>query len=129
MVSTLLGKFLDSKALLFIVTLCFLASVFATELLPFLFGTGDAASVDWSLVYVTFRFVILPIGSVFLLVWGLQQFRSGLRLREGAILWQAAFGIFVASVFVGLSLAMQLPWLWVAVHGLDGPTNVRGWLQ
>ena len=31
-----------------------------TELLPVVFGTGANAKLDWSLTYVTLRFVLLP---------------------------------------------------------------------
>lgn len=129
MFATFAPRLIHSRVMFAFLVACFLISAFLTELLPFVFGTGSAAIVDWSWFYVTFRFVVLPLASVFLLVWGVQQLRLGLRLRQATILWQASFGLAVASAFVGLSVAVPLPWLWLAVHGLDGPQNVPGWLQ
>ena len=33
----------------------------ATEMLPVVFGTGDRAVVDWSFLYVTSKFIVLPV--------------------------------------------------------------------
>ena len=52
-----------------------------TELLPVIFGTGSKAWWDWSFLYVSLRFVLLPLFcvahlllvGVFLLVYGLSE--------------------------------------------------------
>jgi len=41
--------------------LLIVALLAVTEALPFIFGTGYNAKWDWSFIYVTMRFVLLPI--------------------------------------------------------------------
>jgi hypothetical protein len=40
------------------------ATTVLTEALPFIFGTGENAKWDWSFLYVTMRFVLLPIACI-----------------------------------------------------------------
>lgn len=39
--------------------------------LPYLFGTGWNAKWDWGFIYVTLRFVLLPVGCAFNLIYAL----------------------------------------------------------
>jgi hypothetical protein len=41
--------------------LLIVAALALTESLPYIFGTGYDAKWDWSFIYVTMRFVLLPI--------------------------------------------------------------------
>ncbi len=46
------------------VALVIALGAFSAELLPVLFGSGERAACDWGFVYVTLRFVILPVLSL-----------------------------------------------------------------
>ena len=37
--------------------------------LPYFFGTGSNATWDWGFIYVTLRFVLLPLGCAFNLIY------------------------------------------------------------
>ena len=41
--------------------LLIVALFIATESLPFIFGTGHNAKYDWGFIYVSMRFVLLPV--------------------------------------------------------------------
>jgi hypothetical protein len=41
-----------------------LVAAICTELLPVIFGTGESATWDWGALYVTSRFVVLPLAAL-----------------------------------------------------------------
>lgn len=49
--------------------------------LPYLFGTGWNAKWDWGLVYVTLRFVLLPVGCTFNFIYAVV---AAVRSREAS---------------------------------------------
>lgn len=51
--------------------LAFFVAVLLTELLPIIGGRGAAARFDWSFIYVTLHFVLLPIAAVLHIFWNL----------------------------------------------------------
>ena len=80
------------------------------ELLPVVFGTGEKATWDWGLLYVTIRFVLLPIGGslaglVALAIGLFSGARSWQRLRPAVVL------LVVAVAYAFASYAVPLPWL------------------
>jgi hypothetical protein len=44
--------------------LLIVALLVVTEALPYIFGMGDNAKWDWSFLYVTIRFVLLPVACI-----------------------------------------------------------------
>jgi hypothetical protein len=71
----------------------------ANELLPDLFGTGANAKWDWSLIFVTLRFVVVPllaisyIGANLWLAW-----------KQGKLTRSAALRCACAVIFLVFSL-------------------------
>ena len=59
-----------------------LLALFA-ELLPVVFGTGEKASWDWSFLYITIRFIVLPLGGLLAGAIAL-----GISLVSGARSWR-----------------------------------------
>ena len=73
-----------------------------TELLPVVLGTGEQARLDWSLAYISLRFIILPAISLMLIVWIVCGLFSIHRQRERLI---------VASAIVFPTAYLVLLWL------------------
>jgi len=84
------------------------ATILAVELLPVVFGTGENAGWDWGFLYVTFRFVILPLVCAIhtaanLLFLGFSSERPAIeRLRQFA-------SVIVTGAFLGISYSYPLP--------------------
>lgn len=51
--------------------LVLLCVIILTELLPYLGGRGEAARFDWSFIYVTLHFVLLPLAAATHVLWNL----------------------------------------------------------
>ena len=93
-----------------ILTAAIVVGTLATESLPVVFGRGASARVDWSIVYVTARFVVLPITSLFnlwLSVWALIQ---SARSEAVAHSWAALGSAAVPLSFLVLSYFHPLFW-------------------
>jgi hypothetical protein len=86
----------------------------ATESLPLVFGTGAAARVDWSFLYVTSRFVILPLAALLSLGLSLWAFTTLIRTGARASAWTALSSILIPVCFLGLSIYRPLPWFYLA---------------
>ena len=90
----------------------FVAGVLANEALPLLLGAGTLANGDWSLLYVTLRFVALPAGSLMILV--LVAVHVG--RRRTLPMWAAVTGAAALLYLVSL-VAWPVPWI---AYGLEG---------
>jgi hypothetical protein len=73
-------------------------AILVVELLPIVFGTGEDAVVDWSLTYVTFRFILLPLLCVahvvvnsWLLILPRDRTRSGRLMQFASIVIPFAY--------------------------------------
>lgn len=64
--------------------LLILALALATEMLPIIGGTGENARFDWSFIYVTMHFVLLPLAAALHIAWnaGALVFTRTQALRE-----------------------------------------------
>jgi len=83
-------------------------TILAVELLPVVLGTGENAVWDWGFVYVTFRFVLLPLICALHLaanLWllGFSTNRPAIeRLRQFA-------SVIITGAFLGISYSYPLP--------------------
>lgn len=81
--------------------LALLGMILVTELIPFLGGRGSEARFEWSFLYVTMHFVLLPLASVAHVFWNLGSFainRKG-ELRERLL---QAGSVVVPLAYLGL---------------------------
>jgi hypothetical protein len=77
------------------------------ELLPLIYGTGEHATGDWGFIYVTCHFVLLPLGSLFVLIGGaVMVMRGPAASRRRAILP----AMVALGALIGLAVD-PLPWL------------------
>jgi len=112
-----------------LLTLLFLFTTILNEVLPFAFGTGRAAIFPaWGFVYVTLRFIALPLSALALLAWGLFALLQAVRHKVGFPV-RTVLLLVVPAVFITLSYFVPLPWLFVAVYGTNGPSDVSGWFR
>ena len=80
-----------------------------SELLPVVFGVGERAVWDWSLIYVTSRFVLLPLFcAVHLLLVGVFLVLCR-RKQSGASVLPAASAVVPLGYLLSLRLH-PLPW-------------------
>jgi hypothetical protein len=76
-------------------------TIILIELLPVVFGTGENAALDWSFLYVTFRFILLPLAclvhvaaNLWLLVFNRKQPVQGRLVRFSSIVIPVVFLVF-----------------------------------
>lgn len=89
--------------------LVILAVAIAIELLPYIGGTGEDAWFDWSWLYVTTHFILLPLVCLVHIV--LNVYRFGVLFhsqRPTAI--QAALSITIPVGYLLLLYFLPLPW-------------------
>lgn len=78
------------------------------EVLPRLLGTGERAVSDWSLLYVTLHFVLIPSLAVVQIVLGLWSIlRGDTRWRASSLGWLAVPAGYLAALFY-----FPGPWGW-----------------
>ena len=85
----------------------------ATELLPVTFGTGEKATWDWGSLYVTMKFIALPLGGT---VAGVVSIVLARRARRRL---SAATVLLLIAVAYDVQLAVY-PYPW-----FPGPTDGR----
>jgi hypothetical protein len=94
-----------------VLALAVVAGTVAAELLPVVFGTGDRASWDWSFVYITLRFVLLPVVSVVDLLIIVPACLWRIRRDHASGGLSIAISGIVPLLFVLASYFYPIPWL------------------
>ncbi len=105
--------------------LVLLGLIVLTELLPYLGGRGEEARFDWSFIYVTLHFVLLPLAAAGHVLWNLgvlafgrsRDFRGRLIDAGSVVISLGYLGLlFLQPVFplsadaVRQSYAVDPPW-------------------
>ena len=89
--------------------LVILAVAIATELLPYIGGTGEDAWFDWSWLYVTTHFILLPLVCLVHILLNIYRVSSMVRIdRHTAI--QAALSMTIPVGYLLLLYFLPLPW-------------------
>jgi hypothetical protein len=102
------GRFFSMRSIGWPAAAIIAATILAVELLPVAFGTGENAVWDWGFLYVTFRFVLLPLICAIhiaanLLFLGFSSNRPATeRLKQLA-------SVIVTVAFLGISYSYPLP--------------------
>lgn len=81
-----------------------------TEVVPVVSGTGAAARWDWSFLYVSSRFALLPLMSVFNLSLSVAALIQSRRAAETRLRVSALASAVVPISFLLLSYLYPLPW-------------------
>lgn len=94
--------------------LLILALALATEMLPIVGGTGEDARLDWSFIYVTMHFVLLPLACAAHIAWntGVLAFARARVLRERL---KTAVSMLIPVAYLALLWARPVFPLWGAV--------------
>jgi hypothetical protein len=81
--------------------ICFVAVVSVTESLPLVAGRGVNARFDWSFIYITLHFVLLPLAAGIHIFWnlGALALRRTEKLRSRVI---AASSVTIPLIYLGL---------------------------
>lgn len=93
-----------------LVATAIVVGIFVTELTPVVSGTGADARWDWSFLYVTSRYVVLPLACVFNLWLSGWAFVQSVQSPEQRHVSSALASSIVPLAFLLLSYFYPLPW-------------------